>query len=645
MPVVSRRARIVALLLSAALAASALALKWGNDPYWPGEAVPYEGPPMPADEPTAADPVAWAARWDPHVGLWWQHHSGHTPRTADLPRVHPAPSAASRLLLAAQAGRLQSVDVSSVLTALRRMQVLNGRALHGCLRWYWEEKWPSDHNAAFFTALSLIAIDRCYADQLTPTQRAALREILADLRIFFTREGEERNFEYLNRSLGDVVCAWLTTEIATPEGAAIDADGKLRALMLEAATYWEAHHWGWGEHLSDTYGSVCLDELSLLLLVSRRLPDDVRARYKGLFDELLALDDAFGGQPRVPAIRSYAFAAAPTHSSYRDTVRPPAAPVPPQTTPLMPPELGGVFQHRAPLGATFHELGWHDLAPPRKPPQKDLRIACFGGAIATAHLEDDVRLGSLSRSPVQPTAEHRSWGNAWQSFPVAMWRPAGDWAFLQWESRAKDRVRAHPAADIVTGFRDNALATAKAPLAVGQTFAIQRGGDLIALRVMPVLPAEWDALADRLRVVGAGAQVVASPTTDGPGRLVLRYPQRTLSVHCIPISAGATVSSGVTSGGEGITDWGVRFDRAALKKLRMVVVLWGISIDGPIDAAPDLRPVLTAVGDGRSPEERAVEVRWAWPQRQWHLRIDPRDPLPLRDLNAAPADVAAAPTR
>src|SRR5215218_3967344 len=56
----------------------------------------------PAAEPTTTTPNKWTGRWDATVGLWWQEHPGHTGPVRKLERTRPAPSAAARLLLAAQ---------------------------------------------------------------------------------------------------------------------------------------------------------------------------------------------------------------------------------------------------------------------------------------------------------------------------------------------------------------------------------------------------------------------------------------------------------------------------------------------------------------------------------------------------------------
>jgi hypothetical protein len=549
-------------------------------------------------------------------------------------RPHPAPAAAARLLLAAQAGQLQSVDVSAVLGAIRRMQTLDGGGDHGCLRWYWEEPRPVDKNASFFTGISLIALQCGHADQLDAAEHEALVQILKDLRTWCLAETAERGFHYPNRYLGDLVCAWLIGEIVG--GANDDA---LRRRMLDASAYWKANGWGWGEHLSDTYAGICLDELSALLLLSNHLPDDVRVAYGGLFDDLLALDDAFGGLPRVPAIRSYAFDEPPTRVSYRDWVRPlppGGAPLPPRVSPAMPPDAGDVFRHGPPLGATLYARGWHDLAAPRKPAATDLTIPCFGGAVATAHLAGDIRIGSLSRFPLMPGAERLKWGLAWQSFPVAFWRPQGDWGFLQWETRVGDERRAHPALDLATSYFDPALADTNDPPVVGQTYSIQSGGDVIVLRIMPAVAASWDALADRIRVINALVSPTVLPTSNGHAQMVLPYPGREVGVLCLPVSAGADVRLRIDSSGTKRTvDWGPGFNRDALGKLSKVIVLWGLSVNGRVTTNPVIFAVAPAPDVPRAPEEHPFELRWQWPGKQWRLRIAPLDPLPLRELPPA----------
>jgi len=347
---------------------------------------------------------------------------------------------------------------------------------------------------------------------------------------------------------------------------------------------------------------------------------------------LLALDDSFGGLPRVPTLRSYAFDRSPTQVSYRDRVRPleKGVALAGRATPPMPPELGGVFQHHPPLGATLYARGWHSLAPPRQPSRKDVVTPCFGGAVARALVEPDVRLGSVSRFPLMPLAEKPTSGMAWQGFPVALWRPDGGWGFLQWESRSGERMRAHPALDIMTGYRDQALTTASSKLTFGQTYTIQRGGDMIALRVMPAVASEWDRLTDRFRFVGAPADL---PVQHDDRSLLLRFPGREISVRCLPLSPGGAVTF-EEAGGSATRriDWGPRFDREALGGSKKVLVLWGISIDGRIIEDPVIERITSSSAEDRAPEEQPLEISWSWPNTKWRLKIDPRATRPLEQL-------------
>ena len=460
-------------------------------------------------------------------------------------------------------------------------------------------------------------------------------ELFTDLHVWFTSQALEREFYYPNRYLGDVACAWTIGEIV----GAPDADGRLRQATLDAAEYWATQGWGWGEHLSDTYSGLCLDELSALLLFTKHLPPDVRAKYKSLFDELLAQDDAYGDLPRVPAVRTYAFTEAPTRVRYRDTVRPlPASggALPQPATPAMPPEVGGVFRHRPPMGATLHERGWHKLAPPPWAVGTEMVVPCHGGAVATAHLEHDVRLGTLSRYPLMGGVDEPKWGMSWQTAPVALLRREGDWAFLQWETREGDRVRAHPALDMFTSYRDNALSGNDAVSAVGETFCLQRGGDALVLRRMPVVASSWDRLTDRLRIVDAHATPETSSGSDGTHRLTLRYPQGSIGVQCVPLSPGTRVQTSQTTNGAGatITDWGVVVDDDSLANLDAVTVLWGISTNGAIQAAPRVVRHVSPEDVGRA-GGRAFEFHWEWPKTSWHVRFNPDEAQPLVELQVA----------
>ncbi len=541
----------------------------------------------------------WLDHWDPEVGLWWSDGPGHTVSVRGLTRLHPGREASLRLVQAAQVGELERLEVARVLGALRQMQVTAPGRHQGCFRWYWEEPEPLDTNAAFFTIINLLALHLCFREALDAESQGLLDTMFADARIWFTHAVEERQAYYPNKYLGDLVCAWLLLEVTGAE----DTSGALAAAMLEAAAYWQENGWGWGEHMSDGYGAVCLQELSLLLLFARRLPETVAKRYRELLGELLAIEDAFEGGPRVPAIRSYAFAKSPTHINYRDRVKP--------REPGEAPALANLFAAH----------GWPDLAPPRGEARRDTAIPCFGGAVAVGRQEADIRLGSMTRYPIMPGAEHDTWGLGWQSFPVCYWRPEGDWGFLQWEIQSGDRVGAHPSSgSFFTSYGNAALATDLNPPVIGRTWAVQRGGKVVVLRIMPAIQAGWEYLCDRFRLIEGHAQVTEQPGESGWRQLLLAYPERTVALACRPLGGEPEVALHQAEGQP--LDWEVRYPAELLQERRAVVTLWGISLEGPM-TPPRIEPDPTAPVVPRDVEERAWAVTWRWGEEEWSLRVDP----------------------
>jgi hypothetical protein len=351
--------------------------------------------------------------------------------------------------------------------------------------------------------------------------------------------------------------------------------------------------------------------LSLLLLFAKRLPERVREGYRGLMGDLLAIEDAFGEGPRIPALRSYAFARSPEHANYRDRVR------------ARSPEEAPALEH------LFAERGWQDLAPSRQAPSRDTSFLCWGGARAVGRCEPDARLGSITRYPLMPSAEHATWGLCWQSFPVCFWRPEGDWGFLQWEVQAGERVGCHPAAtDFFTSYGNAALALGVDPPLYGRTWALQRGGNLVALRLLPAVMESWDHVADRLRVIGCRAEVSESASPGGFRSLALSYPERTVGVACLPLAEGAEVLLRQVEGQP--LDWEFRWPREALAE--SVALLWGLSLEGPIAEPPILTPDPEASIVPRAPELRAWHLTWRWPSVEWRLRLDPLAEAPLLEI-------------
>jgi len=399
-----------------------------------------------------------------------------------------------------------------------------------------------------------------------------------------------------------------------------------------------ADGWGWGEHLSDIYGNICLDELSLLLLLAKKLPARVHDKIEKLFHTILALDDYFAGGPRVPAIRLYAFRNVPMSFCYRDHIRK----LPDDVTLDQDQEVHGLRQPNCcapyrtasggtwhPLGQTLVELGWHELANKcvNATVKPEREIPCVGGSAAHAVLDGDWRMGSLTRFPLMDIAEHQTWGLAWQTFPVSLWQRGKMWAFLQWEVDEEGKRRCHPAtAKFDDGIR--AITQAVNPPIVGRTYAIQQEGNLLALRVMPGIAAGWRELIDRFRIVGGQTKIVYEGGEGDWLQLVLNCGGREIGVQCLRLSDGAGPRRIQTE--ENILDWSVDYGAKELTGKRGCANLWGISLSGRVNEAPLVQrdPKATLLPRMKS----AWLIEWKWPSLTWKVRVDlvDRDPLKMR---------------
>jgi hypothetical protein len=438
--------------------------------------------------------------FDPELGLWRNPGGGHTRSTVNCEAVHSAPVTAARLHALAHRGQLASVNAPAVLRRLMAMQDRSGGPQHGCLRWYWEDARVEDANAAFFVALPLLGIRLHPARTLTADLLDPLDDFLRELRVWFRHAVAEGHMRYPNKHLGDLVCAWLLREVFGPDHhtpALLDA-------MLAAAEYWRREHWGWGEHMSDAYSRVILDEFSSLLLLQRHLPEAHRLAYRQRLADILAIDDQFGSGPRVPAIRSYHFDACPARVPYR--------------------RLPGDDGPRS-------YAGWRELLSAEQPVAKDTRVPCFGGAEAVARIHPDCRLGSVTRYPFMAGIDPTEWGLCWQSFPVAFWRPGGDWGFLQFVTRQGDRVRAHPALSRRLSAHDNALSTDCQPPILGETRSLQDGDRLHVWRRFSSISPLWDCAADRFRLCHPDPVIRIVEHEDG---IDLRYPERIVTIRARP---------------------------------------------------------------------------------------------------------------
>ncbi|MCD8483266.1 MAG: hypothetical protein LR015_11760 [Verrucomicrobia bacterium] len=235
--------------------------------------------------------------WNATIGLFRKPGPGHTAPVAEAPAVHSLPETFIRFAIDAQLGCLELDKFDRALDALAAVQVRDPQhPLYGCLRWYYEEEEPIDTNASFFTGLTLLVVEYCQRSAMPDDIRDKLQVIFQGLFHWFTKELAESKLHYPNKHLGDLVCAWLLAEYLADE----DALRHLEVQFAQAETYWKATHWGWGEHLSQVYTTVMLTEISVLLVMQKRLPKALFDALRAMADELLVLQDYFGSNAWVP---------------------------------------------------------------------------------------------------------------------------------------------------------------------------------------------------------------------------------------------------------------------------------------------------------------------------------------------------------
>jgi hypothetical protein len=554
-------------------------------------------------------PVYYTLGWDESAGLWSRPGAGHTKGMQDFWEVHEARIAAGKLVAAGLDGLLDKVPTGKVLAALQTMQAIEGPQ-RGCFRWYLEEKEIRDTNAAFFVGLPLAVLRLQWGPKLAEADRARLDQMLAHLRVWFEAQAADASPRYPNKHLGDLVCGWLLAE------AAGEAPEKLARQMRDAATYWREQGWGWGEHMSDTYSHVCLDELAMLLLISSKLPPDVRTDFEGLRDRLLAIEDAYAPGPRVPAIRSYAFTHPPEHTAYRDAIRPWRNDGP---------TADQAFQ---PLRGLADALKWHDTAPPAGAPARDVDVPCFGGARARAVIDGPLRIGAMSRYPIMEGIDQKTWGLSWQSFPVAGWHEAGDWCFLQWVTTEGGVTRMHPAEDEASAYLENALSSRLDPPPVGVTHSLRHRSSFIVLRRMPRSSPDWPEVTDRFRLVGGKLQEYKVASEGAWHQLRVTHPgardeTRPLVVSYLSLE-GDRKPELQPNRLKGI-DWSVHYPLQGGPP-RPVVGVWVWSLDTTLAGAPRVQVI-----------EGGWRLAWSDGVKTFAVRVLPEAERPLVD-DAAPRD-------
>ena len=470
-------------------------------------------------------PPIYTDHWNPELALWSESGPGHTPETYNLSQLHSGRVAAWRLLNAGIDNLLHLIESGRTLRTLSTMQQTSGPRPGG-FRWYWEEQNAHDTNATFFTTLPLILLELEFGDQLPTPDSLLLRHMLSMARNWFTAELEhlEHSLRYPNKTLGDLTCAWLMAV------AANDIPATLLQQMARSADYYRQKNWGWGEHLSDGYATICQSELTAILLYANLLPPPLRHQYEELFTNLNTSDALFKNGPRVPAIRSYNFDTPPCFAHATLTPR--------QTflDTLSQPELPGKQGTWLPLRllAKRHNLAqhYHIIIEP----QSHFTTPCFNDTQAHSIIHHNFRMGVMSRYPIMPDTEHPTWGLCWQSMPLCYWDTNGAWAYAQWETTANGTTRAHPAHS--RHHRGAVQLDTTEPPTTGQTIGTTIDDQCLALRTIDPHHIQCNTLTDRFRLINNPFTQISETRIDDWYALTLHHPatNHTLRILCHPLN-------------------------------------------------------------------------------------------------------------
>jgi len=569
------------------------------------------------------------SRWDENIGLFktFPGAKGHTMENRGKENLHAIPNNLHCVYYAAEKGCLHAFDYLRVLKWARKCQSTGANAAdgqqRGHIKWYLEDNGISDGNSTFFCCMSLVPLRKYHAAAIGEEATLLIDQILAEcLYCFLPKKCSTPAYWYSNAVLGHYVMAWILNEMyGTQENGDV-----LKGILDRVADYSLNEHWGWGEHLSDTYGTLCVTLISMLLLMSEHLPVDTRDAYKKLLAQLLAIKDTYRGKVTVPAIRSYMLSKPQIYLEqrhYREKV----------SDRCDEKEIRPEKNNCPNLGPLFNQLGWHEkLAPPRTTPEREVDIPCFDNAKAMAIVESDFRIGAFDRYPIMQNVPYLDG----YVFPLAFFHDNGDWGFLQWESQEEGEVYGHPCSAYMKNYHANSpeeglSAKSVTPIG-GRTFALRKKNSFLLLRNMPVIFRTWNTFKDRLRIVRPSAkftfknsQPIINPVYPSfcYSILSLEWPNRRLSVARVSFRDTAEHKAPKihqpAPAEPDTLDWDIEYPDFAEHPRRLMGLnsLWIFSLNAEIDEPPEVHPVMAR----RHASGPVSQLNWNIGEDRWRVNI------------------------
>lgn len=333
-------------------------------------------------------------------------------------------------------GTAEDGRAKAVVAELKKLQVTDENdECFGCMRWYREETYIRDTNAAFFILLPLGLTYKFCKDRLTEEEKTDILQMLACGSKWFSNAAKG-SLHYCNKIMSDGALLALIADVT----------GECREECDEFWAKWhkyeEENGWGWGENSSDCYSTIMLNAINTVIVCTEgELKKKAIEKRAKLLDYIMY----HGGKEFVPSIRTYNFEGdanygGAVYSILKNTKeaeeKASSANVPAMITAVL-----------------IHE----SVAEIEKVDNSNVRRErLFGDSYAYTWKAENVRLGSVSHFPVMPCSYQNkvdghagtqiTYGLGWQSMPVSAMID-DKVGFFRFRTNVGGKEYSHPATD------------------------------------------------------------------------------------------------------------------------------------------------------------------------------------------------------
>lgn len=453
---------------------------------------------------------------DRHLGM---ARSGrpHCQPIAHLTATHSLPATAAYLLEAVTNGR-KDPDTARLLQALAAYRDADPASpTFGCLKWYVEDAAICDTNASFFVCAPLAGLWLAHRERLLEGEQAALREVFAAVLPWFQRMALSPSLFYPNKCISDAAMLLASGHILGD--AAALAQG--RAFVQRYLDYYRRRGTGWGEDHSPVYTTV-IGEMTLLIMALEQ-SGSLWAQAKAMTDNLLDWVAFHAGCDAVPSIRGYNFECR-SRVDYR----------------LAALLDGHAADSAPPLLRLLRDLTGYCFRPAPLVTPRQRRWRTFDAQFSTSYIDDQSRLGTLSRYPLMPNGYmHDGWGLGWQSKPASFMIGEEEYGVLEWVTEDDEGIlRQHEASQSFHDWPSRHLFKRVCFHPEVVFVGHQEGRAAIILREVHRVHSPTRRLVDRWRLSrGRGRILIDGHAWDGqggsvrPGWVVIEHPGACVAIR------------------------------------------------------------------------------------------------------------------